>query len=1170
MRYDPELSTFGTFRCLSCSNYVSRMNYLNSNLSEKARDIRIFHALKHLIGNNFRTLYEMVKKLFLTLCFAGGLLAAAIAGSLYYLVVVEPGEEIQRENIKLILGKESGVFYSDGVTRLGVFFDTAHRKYVHYSEIPTDFINALIAAEDARFFEHFGFDPVGIIRAMVRNIQAKRIVQGGSTLTQQTAKNLFKRSERSFEEKLKELLFALRLEYHYSKKDILEFYANQFYVSGNGHGLGVAARYYFDKTPAELTLIECAFIAGSVKRPNYYNPFRKKTEAGVALAHERAQIRLKYVLAKMYEEGMIDTDTYNSSLAKQLVFTNGKVGYALDSSMELVREAVSSTEVREALEEHGITNIATSGVKIVTTIDKGLQDKTLSALRGELSRLDVRMRGFNRTQIQEEYEKLNYTGDDHLVPGAYLFGVIESISGKDEDLQVKVTLDKQLGSGIISFAGLQKLLLAYVKCNKNRWGEIEKGDLKKFLGQIQPGDRVWVSVTEIGEDGSVGLELEKYPLLQGGVIVLRDGHIRAMAGGTENRFFNRAVNARRSMGSAFKPLVFAAARQLGWSAADLLSNQRSVFVYHGMPYFPRPDHKSPHEWVSMSWAGVHSENLASVWLVARLCDKLSPAQFREVAERMDLTPRMVEGEEEPYKSYRRRIRDKYGIQVTTEILRKTACEMAIKNLETDFIFDGMMDEYAKLTNLPYGYNFEQYRKQLDKSFFMAKRLGKQSGAREYRLRRNLLQINYLQLEKLADQLEAYKFYIETRGERLESDSTSGGLYIDNNRGVFCFLSPDSDISGVVRVPDRELRQYLRNLDSVRVAAFWDNVLLEGVFSASAIRKLRTQLEKEYEQLKTKLPFEFAVLRHVADYRMTVGLFYLRELCCKLGITSQLEAVLSFPLGSNVVTLLEATRMYEGLVTGDVTVFEEAQELEDGLDSESESIINNDLAILDRIETAEGKILYQAGGIKRMVIGEETRTEIGSILENVVKFGTGRRANKAVRFAEEDGSELNLPMPLLGKTGTANNYTNASFFGFVPEVDAGGENVKLTDGYAVGAYVGFDDNHPMRNGTTRISGAGGALPVWCEIANALLEEKGYGSRLDPVDLSFYGLGIKRKSFGQINLAVDVQNGGKVISPAQEVSAASRMQPSIIAFGKVDHGGGFTPARNYQPFWAKNLH
>ena len=119
-----------------------------------------------------------------------------MAGGLYWTVVREPGEEIEIENIRRILGKESHVFYSDGKTRLGVFFDTAHRQYVAYDEIPEVFVNALVASEDDRFFEHIGFDIVGISRALIKNLEAGRVVQGGSTLTQQTAKNLFRRSER--------------------------------------------------------------------------------------------------------------------------------------------------------------------------------------------------------------------------------------------------------------------------------------------------------------------------------------------------------------------------------------------------------------------------------------------------------------------------------------------------------------------------------------------------------------------------------------------------------------------------------------------------------------------------------------------------------------------------------------------------------------------------------------------------------------------------------------------------------------------------------------------------------------------------------------------------------------------------------------------------------------
>ena len=238
----------------------------------------------------------MIKKLLITFFILLLLIGGGTAGWLYWAVVLEPGDLISRENIKKILGKESPVYYSDGVSPLGVFFADAHRQYVSYDEIPINFVNALVAAEDNRFFSHFGFDVIGIMRAAMKNIEARRVVQGGSTLTQQTAKNLFKRKNRSLEEKLKELLFALRLEYHYSKEQIFEFYANQFYVSGNGLGLGVAARYYFDKKVEDLTLVESAYIAGSVKRPNYYNPFIKKSSESAQKAIDRGKVRVEYVL----------------------------------------------------------------------------------------------------------------------------------------------------------------------------------------------------------------------------------------------------------------------------------------------------------------------------------------------------------------------------------------------------------------------------------------------------------------------------------------------------------------------------------------------------------------------------------------------------------------------------------------------------------------------------------------------------------------------------------------------------------------------------------------------------------------------------------------------------------------------------------------------------------
>ncbi len=636
----------------------------------------------------------MLKKLFVMAIALSVIAAGILLGSVYWLVVVEPGEEIRQDNIRRILGKESLVYYRDGITKLGVFFDTAHRQYVTYDEIPKNFVNALVASEDERFFTHIGFDPLGIARAMFRNIQAGKIVQGGSTLTQQTAKNLFKRTDRSLQAKLKELLFALRLEYHYPKEKIFEFYANQFYVSGNGLGLGIAARYYFDKKPEELTMIECAFIAGSVKRPNYYNPFIKKTDESADLARSRAKTRLEYVLGKMRDLGMISAGEFQESVVEDIRFNQGKVGYALDYVMEMVREAVSSTEVLAALEKNGVSNIATSGVKIVTTIDRELQDKTLAILRAELSHLDVRLRGYDRKEVQGELSGLDYSGDSAVREGEFLFGAITEIIGKGKDIRIGVELDKKLGKGVIDASGLSELVRARVKWQKNLWSEPAAGDQEQLVEQLQKGDRVWVSVRAV-PNGQVPLfALEKYPQVQGGALILKDGAIRGMAGGTENRFFNRAVQARRTMGSAFKTLVFTAALQLGWNSADMLMNSRNIFVLNGRPYFPRPDHKSPFDWVSMDWAGVHSENVATVWLLAHLCDHLTPLQFREVAENLGLAPKVIDGKEEPYRVYSTRIRDRYGILVNREVLRAAAYRTAIDNLEADFIFDGLETEYG--------------------------------------------------------------------------------------------------------------------------------------------------------------------------------------------------------------------------------------------------------------------------------------------------------------------------------------------------------------------------------------------------------------------------------------------------------------------------------------------
>ncbi len=1104
-----------------------------------------------------------------------------VGGWLYWHIALYPGSEIKRENIRRILGKESPVYYNDGKTRLGVFFDTNHRQYVLFHDIPVHFINAMVASEDNRFFGHFGFDILGIVRAAIKNIQARRVVQGGSTLTQQTAKNLFERVDRSFQAKLKELLFALRLEYHYEKEEIFEFYANQFYVSGNAHGLGVAARYYFDKSPSELSLLECAFIAGSVKKPNSYNPFIKKSKKSAEAARKRGKIRVAYVLKKMNELQMIDRDQYQQALSHDVVFEKGKVGFALDHVMEMVRDAVSTNEVLEGLAMHNISNVATSGVRVITTVDKGLQTKTLYALRHDLSRLDVRLRGYERENVQKELATLEYKGDRNLKKHSFLFGEIEKISRQGKESQITVDFGHKLGTALIDYAGIGRLVTARVRWEKYPWSEADNKDYEAFLEQLQEGDTVWVSVRETHSEKGVLLDLEKYPKLNGGALVVKDGVIKAMAGGVENRFFNRAVSAQRTMGSSFKPFVFTGALQLGWNAADDLLNKRDLFVFQGQPYFPRPDHISAHKNVSMSWTGVHSENVASVWLLFHLCDKLSSEEFREVAEKLELAPRVIDGQEEPYSRFRARIRDKYGIVVNRSTLLKAAYEIALKNVESDFVFEGRANELKYLDDLHYGLGFDRFKEEIDlklESEDEVKELKKHE-KKELLLRKDILSKNYLLLSELREEVVQYadelddllwnSFSVSSfdtpdgKNDSVEDKSQedeSGKLYFNTINGEYCFVKgieiPDTLVPADLSLLQEKLFSYTVE----EIKRFWQNIRLNASLSVAAFDIIQKQVDRENKRLSQFAPYHFEVLEKTRDFRVLVGLHYLIDLSRQMGIKSTMEPVLSLPLGANVVTLLEAVRMYEGLATGEVVVPGEKSDENGDL-----------LTILDRIESADGEVIYRPIRKKRRVMSGETAISAGHILENIVKFGTGRYANNHVRLfgAGTSGGEMSrepsYSIPLLGKTGTANRYTNASFFGYVPGFAEEDDSLVSKNGFSVGVYVGYDNNHPMRQGRTKITGSVGALPIWSDIVNNILVEKKYEKRLDPVDLTFYGLIMKREGLGQINAEVSRENGGLIVYPGTKVDVVNRYRPSIMTFGSFSNGGDFLPKRYYQPYW-----
>ncbi len=1130
-----------------------------------------------------RRFFRFLLKLFFFFSFLGLLTAAGTLGWVYYLVTEAPCPEMTPENISSILGRESPVYYRDGKEKLGVLFKDIHRQYLKYDQLPEKFVNAIVAAEDDQFFNHYGIDFYGIARAMVANFKAGRIVQGGSTITQQTAKNLFKRESRSYEAKLKEMLFALRLEYRFSKKQVLEFYCNQFYVSGNGHGLGVAARYYFNKEPNELTLLEAAFIAGSVKQPNFYNPFIKKDKVSTLKARLRAEERAEYVLGNMLKLGMISRNEYHAAVKDDIMFNRGKTRFALNTIMDLVKEGLESEVITNALAQHGINNISTSGARIISTVDHTLQTETLYNLRRDLSRLDVRLRGYNREEVQQEYKDLR--GDREITQKSFLFGTIKKIDQTDPEQPVLyVSFGPKRPEGFIDRQGLERMLVALVKYRKQRWAKPEKKDLKDLLERLQPEDKIYVSVREVDFfDGTPTLDLERYPKLQGAALVMQQGMIRSMVGGMENRFFNRAVAAKRLMGSTFKPFLFTAALQLGWTSLDKLDNQRNVFLFQREPYFPRPDHKSPFHHVSLSWAGVKSENVAAVWLLYHLTDRLNPAQLQELATFLDMAPRVNQGKRENYQQFSSRMRDTLGIHITSGTLDRAAYELAIQKLEADFLFDGRAQEYRQWKRILYGLDFSKFRSAIYKDLKKKNITARQRSENWSRI--SMLRENYLQFKKVAQALQKYRQYIEQlpswfgnpfaffnqqTPDELQSERPTGTI-VENQQGQLIYTMNSKLPETWQPISEFALRQRLSRLFSSKKEALWDNILLDGKVSSAGLKMIERQMQVERNALAAHKKYSMQVLPALSDYRVMLGLQYLIRLARECGISSRLDPVLSFPLGSNVISLLEAVGMYETLVTGkNYSVHLPTHQNEKEKDAANEQ---NGLAIIEQIVGADGEIIYARETAATPVVDQKTSNEINSILHNVVRYGTGRYALKNVRLKSKDDEQnaklqqLDLSLPLMGKTGTANDFRNAAFLGYVPTKTEQEGGVLLTEGgYTVGVYVGFDDNDPMKKDTTRISGSQGTLPTWSKIAEALYSLEGVADRLDPVDLAFDGIALKYPNTGQYFFPVQHKNGGiRSGISLGERTVITPNTPVVLGHGTVDKDAGFTLERRFIPFW-----
>ncbi|HSQ42912.1 MAG TPA: transglycosylase domain-containing protein, partial [Fibrobacteraceae bacterium] len=655
------------------------------------------------------------------------LLTGAMALTAWYLIfrylpTQDPEKQFTRTNILSILSGETRVYFRDGKTLHGAFFDANHRVYVPYSQIPPAVVNALVASEDARFFQHGGFDPRGFARAVFINLRHLGWVQGGSTLTQQTAKNIFGREERSLGEKFKELESALRLEHNFRKEDILEFYLNQFHVTGTGRGLSIAAWHFFSKDLSQLNLAECAFIAGSVKGPAKYDPFIQKTQEGRERAMQRANIRLRYVLERMLDEGYITQAEFDQALREPLHFQMGQFRFSQSSTMERLEEKLNGPFYSHLFDSLGIDTWQKAQLRIITTLDAQADSAAASALQANLADLQMRLGGFS---LPKGVRPDNVT---RLRSGEYLYGSLDSVIRKNGHLE-SLWLRFGVSRGVIRRTELDTFALRH-RLSADR----------ALAGVLNKGAVLLVRILDTGRVAPCRLETE--PVVQGGLVALSNGQVLASQGGFHNTGFDRVNQAERQFGSSWKPLLIALSLQMGWHYLDTLDNTWNLFPFVRTFYFPRPDHEERAPKVSIAWMAARSENIAAIWLLDHLLDHLSAQQLHGLALRHGYLRR--EGEDDL--SWRVRLRDSLGLIATDAVQAEIAFIKARDSLVRDLRREGQEGKAWTLTNLFYG-------------------SGIQDAAKEQKKFPNnlaLLRFNYLSLHSL---LQA-RLNAETRGDDL--------------------------------------------------------------------------------------------------------------------------------------------------------------------------------------------------------------------------------------------------------------------------------------------------------------------------------------------------------------------------------------------------------------------
>lgn len=506
------------------------------------------------------------------------------------------------------------LYAGDG--RLMKEYATEKRVYVPIEFIPKVIIKAVMAAEDKNFYEHRGVDFIGIARAVVQNInnyrEGRRLV-GASTITQQVAKNFLLGNEKSLERKIKEAILAFRIERAYSKEKILELYLNEIYFGYGAYGVGAAALNYFNKSLNEITVAEAAYLAALPKGPNNYHPIRK-TDAALE--------RRNWVLMRMWEDGHVNKADY--MLAKELPLGVKSRWDVYNAKADYFAEEVR----RFLLEQYGEESLYKGGLTVRTTLDSKLQKIAEDALLNGLVAYDRRhgWRGpvdtIGLANWQANLDAVHVPGQ----PSLWQLAVVLGVGAEQADIGLR--------GGERGIIPLKQAKWARKWINDNALG----AGVGAVSDVLKSGDVVLVE--RLRDENNKPLADKSYalrqmPAVDGSVVAIDPytGRVLALVGGLafERSQYNRATQAYRQPGSSFKPFVYMAALDNGFTPADLILDAPFVVDQGGDLGVWKPDNytKEFYGAVPMRIGIEKSRNLMTV----RLAQAVGLEKIAEYVER---------------------------------------------------------------------------------------------------------------------------------------------------------------------------------------------------------------------------------------------------------------------------------------------------------------------------------------------------------------------------------------------------------------------------------------------------------------------------------------------------------------------------------------------------------